>query len=435
MVMMIRRPPLLAIIALTVLSLLPGAHALPSTSSSTHNNSSSSSNNNMEQSPLSASSSNVNVSGGTILVIGASGSTGLRVLAGFLDMGYVPSQLRLLTRNINKPTSLALRQFGFQVVQGDLDEPSSLSNNIFSSSSSDENGNDIVGIYIHSTTGDTQILDTGEVDRAKNLAAAIQTFLSSTSSSTSTTSASTSLPSSSSLRRIVYNSSAAEKNHGIHRIQQKHDVETVFRDMIHAIGKNGNHECVFASLRANLFMEDFWKKYTRPSILDGKFPFSIPSDRKVYLTSVRDMGRLAAMILLRGSGGNGGEDEDGIMIINVASDILTPHEMAQTYAKVQGSKCIHTRNHFFALLARLFFKDLHELMRFYSTSTEETDVEALKHRFPEVRLTSFEDFLVETNWKNRELTYEDYWLMDMLLPRSTDPPSARDELYMNIVAL
>jgi hypothetical protein len=175
-------------------------------------------------------------------------------------------------------------------------------------------------------------------------------------------------------------------------------------------------------------MEDFWKKYTRPSILDGKFPFSIPSDRKVYLTSVRDMGRLAAMILLRGSGGNGGEDEDGIMIINVASDILTPHEMAQTYAKVQGSKCIHTRNHFFALLARLFFKDLHELMRFYSTSTEETDVEALKHRFPEVRLTSFEDFLVETNWKNRELTYEDYWLMDMLLPRSTDPPSARDEL-------
>lgn len=123
------------------------------------------------------------------------------------------------------------------------------------------------------------------------------------------------------------------------------------------------------------------------------------------------------------------EEKDGISIINVASDILTPREMAQTYAKVQGSKCIHTRNHFFALLARLFFKDLHELMRFYSTSTEETDVEALKHRFPEVRLTSFEDFLVETNWKNRELTYEDYWLMDMLLPRSsTDPPSARDEL-------
>jgi hypothetical protein len=51
------------------------------------------------------------------------------------------------------------------------------------------------------------------------------------------------------------------------------------------------------SLRANLFMEELWKDYTRPAILKGSFPFSVPSDRPVYLTCVRDMGRLAGKFL------------------------------------------------------------------------------------------------------------------------------------------
>lgn len=29
-------------------------------------------------------------------------------------------------------------------------------------------------------------------------------------------------------------------------------------------------------LEATMFMEEFWKKYTRPSILKGSFPMSIP---------------------------------------------------------------------------------------------------------------------------------------------------------------
>jgi hypothetical protein len=327
-----------------------------------------------------------------------------------------------------------------------LDIPSTLAP-AFSSSLS--------GIYVHSTTGDMKTLDTGEVDRARNLAVAIRTYYqSSTSSSMQQQQQQQQQQQPSRGLIVVYNSSAAENNHAGNvprRALQKHEVEMVFRrellgnknDATTTSGEDlhvndgggsdgGGGGCAsFVSLRANLFMEDFWKKYTRPSILnDGKFPFSIPSDRKLHLTSVRDMGRLAGTILMSqyrqeeqspssstSSSSNDNEDDDyyHYEVINVASDVLTPPEMAATFAEVQNSPCVHTRNHFFALLVRFFFKDLHEIIHFYRTSTELTDVMALKRRFPgEGILTSFEEFLVETNWSNRELTYENYWTMDIV---------------------
>jgi hypothetical protein len=45
-------------------------------------------------------------------------------------------------------------------------------------------------------------------------------------------------------------------------------------------------------------MEEFWKHYTRPSILTGKYP--LPTHcwlTPIYLTSVHDMGRLAGLAI------------------------------------------------------------------------------------------------------------------------------------------
>jgi hypothetical protein len=50
---------------------------------------------------------------------------------------------------------------------------------------------------------------------------------------------------------------------------------------------------VFVILLANIFMEDLWKDYTRPSILEGKFPLPLNGWIPIYLTSVRGVGRLA----------------------------------------------------------------------------------------------------------------------------------------------
>ena len=79
--------------------------------------------------------------------------------------------------------------------------------------------------------------------------------------------------------------------------------------------------------------------------------------------------------------------------------------MAQAFARAQGSPCVHSQNRLFCFLARLFFRDLYQNIRFYRRSTETTDVDAVQREFG--TLTSFADFLNETDWGNRGLSFED----------------------------
>ena len=297
-----------------------------------------------------------------VLVVGASGGTGSRALRGLLDVGYKPNQLRVLTRNPMKPSLSPLREIGVELFAADLDEPSTL----------EGVSTTCTGCYIHSTAGDTKQLDTGEVVRAQHLASA--------------------LVADGSVGHVVFNSAAAEPEHGVKRIEQKHLVEAVF---------SVEYQLPATFLRANLFMEELWKSYTRPPILKGKYPFSLPPDRAVYLTSVRDMGRLAGACLASGeTPGTAGRR------INVASDVLTPSLMADAFADAQDAPCVHSQARLLRWIARLFLPDLYEVIRFYRTSTETTDVEALSKEFPGL-LTPFASFLDETGWGNRTATYDD----------------------------
>uniref|UniRef100_A0A7S2MZZ5 NmrA-like domain-containing protein n=1 Tax=Helicotheca tamesis TaxID=374047 RepID=A0A7S2MZZ5_9STRA len=299
---------------------------------------------------------------GSVLVVGATGGTGTRALQGLLDIGYKPSQMRLLTRNPQKIESLK-EKFGFQICQVDLDDGLSkeLNNALV----------DCVGCYIHSTSSDTRKLDTAEESRARTLAKAMQV--------------------SSSSFHVVYNSAAGEPEHGVKRIQQKQDVEKIFREEFPDIP--------FTSLRANLFMEELWKGYTRPAILKGKFPFSTPSDRKIYLTSVRDMGRIAGTCIAKEL--YIGED------INIAGDVLSAKQIASAFAEAQQSPCKHSEAKVFGFLAQLFFRDLYEVIRFYRRSTETTDIKALTTKFPG-HLTGFVSFLEETDWGNTDLAFDSF---------------------------
>jgi hypothetical protein len=104
-------------------------------------------------------------------------------------------------------------------------------------------------------------------------------------------------------------------------------------------------------------------------------------------------------------------------VLNVAGDVLTPEAMADAFARAQGSPCEHSQSRVFALLARLFFRDLYEVIRFYRRSTETTDIDALKREFPGL-LTSFDDFLEETHWSDPDLTFEDLQKLPGLLRES-----------------
>jgi uncharacterized protein YbjT (DUF2867 family) len=147
-----------------------------------------------------------------LLVVGASGGTGARVIKGLLDVGYKPSQLLVTTRDPSKPALTRLREMGVELRQTNLDDPASLVGI----------GTGFTGCYLHSTAGDTKKLDKGEVTRARNLAKALQA---------------NGTP-------VAFNSAAAGSQDCVQRIAQKHAVERVL---------SSEFALPTTNLRANLF--------------------------------------------------------------------------------------------------------------------------------------------------------------------------------------
>jgi len=332
---------------------------------------------------------------GPILVVGATGSTGFRAIKGLLDVGYKPRQIRLLTRNANSDKCKSLKKAGFQVVEADLDEEDA--------SRLKRKGitRGCVGCYVHSTTSDTAELDTGEVRRAQILASIIVEGRKDRSNS---------------IRHVVYNSAAAQENHGVKRIAQKHSVEKVFGDAVRDYndslggGNNCNKKTMsFTSLRAWLFMEELWKSYTRPQILSGTYPLPVPGWRKIYLVSVRDLGRLAGFIISHDAVASNSctPSSSCVRTINVAGDYISAKDIAKAFAVAQGSACYHHNPRMLTLKAWWSFPELYDQIRFFNTFSETTDVNELRSEYPGL-LTSFEEFLKETQWSDEKRTFEDF---------------------------
>lgn len=301
-----------------------------------------------------------------ILLVGVTGTTGLRAIQGFLDVGYAPGDLKVMTRNENKPVMVELKQLGFSIVEADLEKQSTL----------DYACEGCNGCYIHSTSSDTHDLDSKEVEKAQYLCKVIQK---------------------SNIQHVVYNSAAGAKDHGVARIQQKHDVEQVFQE---AIKSRAQFE--FTSLRATLFMEELWKRYTRPQILAGKYPLPAHRRKKIFLVSVRDLGRLAGTILTKDY------ESPSMTIMNIAGDCKTGPEIARAFAEVQQSPCRYVNPRWFTWKARRRNKSLYEQIRFLQTSKETTNIEALRARFPTTSLATFDEFLEETSWGDRTRVFESF---------------------------
>mmetsp|Transcript_34398 Transcript_34398/g.83498 ORF Transcript_34398/g.83498 Transcript_34398/m.83498 type:complete len:277 (+) Transcript_34398:89-919(+) len=248
----------------------------------------------------------------TVLVVGATGGTGKQVLNGLVESGLEPKNIRVLSRNASKLK--LLDEQGFGTVQADLNNDDSLANAVKGCS----------GCYLHATVGDTKEVDSNEVSAARKLGTVIS------SQETPV--------------HVVYNSAEGEEDLMGSRKQQKREVEDLFQTEFPSIG--------FTSLRSNFFMDEFWKKFTRPGILAGKFSFCVPPDTPITLTAVADMGFVAGKCL------QSTNKPAKNRIINVAGDVLTPVQIAAAFAKCQGTPCQHSRGTMMAIVARLFFQSL-----------------------------------------------------------------------------
>ncbi|MBE9167591.1 NmrA/HSCARG family protein [Pleurocapsales cyanobacterium LEGE 06147] len=296
---------------------------------------------------------------GKVLLIGVTGGTGSNVVKGLLEQNV--TDLRAITRKIDlqRPSLSKLSSMGIELVEADLDDESSLEKAFAG----------VSAVYCHATTGDYAKPDRREIERAKRVARAAKQAK---------------------ISHFVYNSAGGvERNSGVSHIEQKHQVEQVL--------KQANLPTTM--LRACLFMEEFWKKYTRPSILKGSFPFSIQPDRPLHLITTKDMGHVAAYVMKYPSKYINRE-------IELAGDILTPKQMVEEFSRAQGRPVVYKEvpSWIFLLLLR---KPLFDLIQWYRNEGYQADVEYLRNEeFPGL-LTTFQEFLEETNWANEELTYND----------------------------
>ncbi|MBD1924562.1 NmrA/HSCARG family protein [Microcoleus sp. FACHB-831] len=295
---------------------------------------------------------------GKVLLIGVTGGTGGNAIAGFLEQGV--TNLRAITRKIdpNRPSLSKMLNAGIELVEANLDDENSLEAAFAG----------ISAVYCHATSKDSAKPDPLEVERAKRVAQVAKKA---------------------DIKHFVYNSAgSADRNSGISHIEQKYKVEQILKQA----------GLPTTMLRACLFMEELWKKYTRPSILKGVFRFSIQPDKPLHLIANKDMGRIAAYVMKNPSKYIGQE-------IELAGDVLTPKQLADAFSKAQGIPVVYKEAPawIFLLLLR---SELYGLIQWYRTKGYQANVKQLREEeFPGL-LTTFSEFLEETNWANEQLTYE-----------------------------
>ncbi len=293
-----------------------------------------------------------------ILLIGVTGGTGGNAVKGFLEQGV--TNLRAITRKIdlNRPALSKINNAGVELIEANLDDEESLRAAF----------TEISAVYCHATAGDSSKADPLEVERAKRIAQVAKQA---------------------EIKHFVYNSAGgADRNSGIGHIEQKYQIEQILKQA----------GLPTTMLRACLFMEEFWKQYTRPSILKGSFPFSVQPNKPLHLITTKDMGRVAAYVIKHPEKYIGKE-------IELAGDVLTPKQMAEIFSQVQGIPVKHKEVPAWIFLV-LFRKELFDLIMWYRNQGYQADVKQLREKeFPGL-LTTFREFLEQTNWANRELTYE-----------------------------
>ncbi|NJM23394.1 MAG: NmrA family NAD(P)-binding protein [Richelia sp. RM2_1_2] len=292
-----------------------------------------------------------------ILLIGVTGGTGGNVVKGFLEQGI--TNLRVITRKIdlNRPTLKQINDAGIELVEANLDDQNSLETAF----------TDVEAVYCHATAPDTAKPQPEEIERAKRVV---------------------NVAKKAGIKHFVYNSAGGvERDTKVSHIQQKAQIEQIIKEA----------DLPATMLRACLFMEEFWKKYTRPGILKGTFRFSIQPDKPLHLITTKDMGRIAAYVINHPDKYIGKE-------IELAGDVLTPQQIAIAFSQVQKTKVVHKQVPPWIFLLFLQ-KELYNIIQFYRNQGYQADVNYLRAEFPGL-LTTFDEFLQQTDWGNAKLNYE-----------------------------
>jgi len=284
----------------------------------------------------------------TVLVTGATGRQGGAVIRHMLPKGW---KLRALTRNPVSYSAKELARQGVEVVQGDLEDPSSL----------ERAARGVYGIY--SVQDFWMIGARREVQQGKSLADVAKKV---------------------GVRHFVYSSvGGAERNTGIPHWESKWEVEKHIRQL----------SLPATILRPAAFMDMYYLDQVEIGILKGKLADFIRADKPYQTIATDDIGAFVALAFERPEQFIGKE-------LEIAGSELTNAEAVKVFSRVLGKPVKYQKLPL--LLARLVLgNEFYTMFRWFNDYGCKADIAALRRDYPQIHLQTLEEWLRKEGWDKR----------------------------------
>jgi len=288
----------------------------------------------------------------TILVTGATGRQGGAVIRHLLPHGW---KLRALTRN---PSGYAARQLsgqGVEIVQGDLEDPTSL----------EQAARGVYGIF---SVQDYWVSGfQREVKQGNNLADVARRT---------------------GVTHFVYSSvGGAERNSGIAPWETKWEIEKHIRQL-------GLPATIF---RPAGFLEIYHMLELELGLLIGRLLDPVRHDKPYQSIATDDIGAFVALAFDRPKEFIG-------MELEIAGSELTPRQTADVFSRVMGKRVKYGKLPMLA--ARILLgRDFHAMFRWLNRDGFQANIPELRSKYPEIHLHSLEEWLREDGWDKRGLRF------------------------------
>jgi uncharacterized protein YbjT (DUF2867 family) len=281
-----------------------------------------------------------------IVVAGATGKQGGAVARSLLERGF---QVRALTRNPQKPEAQALADQGAEVVQGDMEDRSSMERVL-------EGAYGIFSVQNFGETGYDR-----EVQQGKKVADAAKAA---------------------GVEHFVYSSvGSAHRQTGIPHFESKWEIE----EHVRQIG------LPYTILRPVFLMQNW--EWTREMILGGTLAQPFDPDKPLQQVAVEDIGAFAAIAFENPDRWIGRE-------VDLAGDEQSMSEIADTFSRVIGREVSY-----YQVPWDQFEEQVGEEVtlnsRWINDVGYEADIAALRQEYPE--LTTFERYLRSHGWEGAEV--------------------------------
>ena len=273
-----------------------------------------------------------------ILITGATGKKGGAVLHHLQGRGF---SIRILTRHPDKPEARALIGRGVDVVQGDLNDPASLTRAL----------EDVYGVYsVQESRGGAET----EIRQGINLADAANR---------------------SGINHLVYSSvGSADQNTGIPHFDSKFRIEEHLRS-------TGIRYTIF---RPVFFMENWLG--SKEQIEEGILPQPLNPETRLQMIAVDDIGAFVAAAFEHPGHWEG-------RAIDIAGDELSMAEIAEAFSRSVGRE-VHYRQVPWDAFEQRAGHEITVMYRWFQNVGYHVDIAGLRQELPS--LTSFERWLNNT---------------------------------------